>query len=138
MSTATRVAPRVAAVTSVLAGLVHYAVVPEHRAEWFWYGAFFTLAGAFQIVWAALAWTGQRRWLTVGAVGTIALIGLWLFTRTAGVPFGPHAGEAEEIGVLDGVCVAVEAVSALCALAALRARAGLAAARPGPAPLAQS
>jgi len=121
--------PRVAAVASVLAGLVHYAAVPEHRAEWFWYGAFFTLAGALQIVWAALAWTGQRRWLAVGAVGTVALIGLWVFTRTVGVPFGPHAGAVEGIGVLDAVCVAVEAVTALCALAALRARAGLTAAR---------
>ncbi|HEX6500660.1 MAG TPA: hypothetical protein VF054_16750 [Micromonosporaceae bacterium] len=119
-------APYVAAVMSVVAGLAHYAVVPEHRAEWVWYAVFFTVLGAFQVIWAALAWTGDRRVLLTGALVNLAVIGLWAVSRTSGLPVGPDAGEPEAVGALDVVCVAAEAIIAACALVGMRARGWLA------------
>ena len=47
---------------------------------------------------------------------------LWLVTRTAGVPFlGPHAGEVEEIGILDLACTLAE-IGIVAGLGALAMR----------------
>ena len=39
-----------AATLSLLAGLIHLWVTPEHFEEWWGYGAFFLVAGAAQIL----------------------------------------------------------------------------------------
>jgi hypothetical protein len=46
---------------------------------------------------------------------SVALIAAWLVSRTAGLPFGTHAGHAESVSIVDGVCVGLEAVAALVA-----------------------
>ncbi|MFR9780729.1 hypothetical protein ACL02O_32375 [Micromonospora sp. MS34] len=110
----------VAAVCSVLAGLIHYAVVPEHRTAWVGYAVFFTLLGAFQLIWAAAVWTVPRPWLlSLGVVANAAAIALWAASRTVGLPFGPDAGEPESVGVIDVLCVLAEAVALTAAVAAL-------------------
>lgn len=110
----------IAAVSSVLAGLIHYAVVPEHRSEWVGYAVFFTLLGAFQLIWAAAVWADRGRWLLgLGAVANAAAIFLWIISRTVGLPFGPDAGEAESVGIIDVLCVLAEAVALTAAAAAL-------------------
>lgn len=110
----------IAAGFSVLAGLIHYAVVPEHRSEWVWYAVFFTLLGAFQLIWAAAAWSVRRRWLfLLGILANAAAIALWIISRTAGLPFGPDAGEPEPAGFIDILCVLAEAVALPAAAAAL-------------------
>ncbi|MFU8854444.1 hypothetical protein ACNAW0_26205 [Micromonospora sp. SL1-18] len=110
----------IGAVSSVLAGLIHYAVVPEHRSEWVWYAVFFTLLGAFQLIWAAAVWAVRRRWLLgLGVVANAAAISLWAISRTVGLPFGPDAGEPELAGVIDVLCVLAEAVALTAAAAVL-------------------
>ncbi|MFJ8581017.1 hypothetical protein [Micromonospora sp. NPDC093277] len=110
----------IAAGSSVLAGLIHYAVVPEHRSEWVWYAVFFTLLGAFQLIWAAAVWTVRRRWLFIlGVLANAAAISLWALSRTVGLPFGPDAGEPESAGVIDVLCVLAEAAALTAAAAAL-------------------
>jgi hypothetical protein len=95
-------AGRVAAIGSALAALVHYAVVPEHLSEWWAYGVFFSAIGMFQLVWAVLACTGSERPLLLsGLAVNLGVLALWAVSRTAGLPFGPEAGEAEAAGVLD-------------------------------------
>ncbi|NES16007.1 MULTISPECIES: hypothetical protein [Micromonospora] len=109
-----------AAGCSVLAGLIHYAVVPEHRTEWVGYAAFFTLLGAFQLIWAAAVWALPRPWLfSLGVVINAAAIALWAVSRTAGLPLGPEAGEPEAVGVIDVLCVIAEAVALTGTVAAL-------------------
>ncbi|WP_213450675.1 hypothetical protein [Rhizomonospora bruguierae] len=109
-----------AAVSSVLAGLIHYAVVPEHRTEWVGYAVFFTLLGAFQLIWSAAVWADPRRWLLMlGAAVNAAAIGLWVLSRTAGIPLGPRAGEPEAVGSIDVFCVLAEAVAIIAVVAAL-------------------
>ncbi|NKZ06918.1 hypothetical protein [Actinomadura latina] len=95
-------ARRVAAIGSVLAAFIHYAVVPEHVNEWWAYGVFFSAVGMFQLVWAVLAYTGKERPLLLsGLAVNLGVLALWVVSRTAGLPFGPESGEAEAVGVLD-------------------------------------
>lgn len=108
---------RVAAITAVFAGLLHFAVVPEHRSEWWAYGVFFTILGAFQIVWAAWVWVDQSRWsMLLGFLVNAAVLALWATTRTTGLPFGPDAGTPESVGVVD-VAGGVAELLAMIALA---------------------
>lgn len=37
----------------------------------------------------------------MGILGNLAIIAMWMVTRTIGVPLGPMRGEIEEIGALD-------------------------------------
>lgn len=115
---------RVAATASALAGLVHYAVVPEHRAEWWAYAAFFTALAIFNVVWAVAAWTRpDRPTLLFGLTVNVGVVALWAVSRTAGLPFGPEPGEAEAVGIPDAIATAAELVLVLAvAVMARRSR----------------
>jgi hypothetical protein len=110
-----------AAALSLLAGLVHLWVTPEHFEEWWGYGAFFVVAAAAQLLYAptVLIWP-SRTVLLGGIAGNLAIVALYLLTRTAGIPlFGPEAGEVEGFGFLDVCATASEAGIALALGAAL-------------------
>lgn len=113
---------RVAAITTGLAGAIHYAVVPEHRSEWLPAAILFTLVGAVQLSWAVLAWPAARRGLllTGGAVN-LAALGAWFISRVWGMPVGPHAHIPEAIGAADLITALSQAVAiAAVVLAILR------------------
>lgn len=101
--TTTRVLLVAAVALSLLAALFHLWVMPGHFAEWWGYGAFFLVAAAAQALFALLVLRAPQPWLLrAGIVGNLAIIALWVVTRTVGVPvFGPHAGEVEAVGRLD-------------------------------------
>lgn len=92
-----------AAALSLVAALIHAWVMPEHFDEWWGYGAFFLAVALAQWFYAlALFRWPRRRTFLIGIIGNLAIIGLYIVTRTAGIPlFGPHAGEVEDIGVVD-------------------------------------
>ncbi|QKW37425.1 hypothetical protein HUT06_28285 [Actinomadura sp. NAK00032] len=114
-------ARRVAAAGSVLAALIHYAVVPEHLDEWWAYGVFFSAIGMFQLIWAVLVLTGDERpVLLSGLAVNLGVLALWAVSRTSGLPFGPEPGEAEGTGVLDVLSGAAELVLVAGILLALR------------------
>lgn len=114
-------ARRAAAAGSVLAALIHYAVVPEHLDEWWAYGVFFSAVGMFQLIWAVLAHTGDERpVLLSGLAVNLGVLALWAVSRTSGLPFGPEPGEAEAVGVLDVLSGAAELVLVAGILLALR------------------
>lgn len=94
---------RTAAGASVIAGLIHYAAIPGHRAEGWTSGLFFTVLGAFGFIWAVLIWFSPNVPLVVaaGLAINIGAIALWAVSRTTGLSFGPHGGGPEEIGALD-------------------------------------
>ena len=100
-----------AVVLSAVAGLIHLAVAPEHFQEWFGYGVFFTVVGIGQLAYAfVLAYRPDQRLLSTGLVGTAWLFGLYVVTRTIGIPwFGPLAGEVEPVGLHDLLSKSVEA-----------------------------
>lgn len=119
----TSAALSVAATASVLAGIIHYMVLPEHLAEWWVYAAFFTGLGMFELIWAALAYTGRdRSLLLIGLLVNLATLVLWTVTRTTGLPFGPEPGEAEAVGISDLIACAAEAMTVVALLYALAPR----------------
>lgn len=128
------------AALSILAGLVHGVVTPEHFEEWWGYGLFFFVATFAQVAYSVLLllrpWahdeTGGERndaetdrrtvtYYVAGIVGNLAIIALWLVTRVIGVPFfAPAAGEVEAVTLISGVSKAIEVALIVCLIALMR------------------
>ncbi len=110
-----------AAALSLLAGLLHLWVAPEHFEEWWGYGAFFLAATAAQILYVPIVvLLPTRIVLLLGIAGNLAIVVLYLLTRTVGIPlFGPEAGEVEGFGFVDVCATASELGIALSLGAAL-------------------
>lgn len=107
-----------------MAGAIHGGVTPDHFAEWWGYGLFFTFAGTAQVLFGLALLTDAinpkdtgpdwRRWMRwaywAGIVGNVLIIGLYLVTRTVGIPLlGPEAGQVEDVDPIDIVSKATEA-----------------------------
>jgi hypothetical protein len=114
------------------AAAIHLAMVPSHADEWLPEGIAFALTGWLQLALAAvIVFRPSRAALQVTLVANVAFIGAWLWTRTAGAPFGPEAGAVHEAAFVDITCVALEAIAVLTsATALLRPRLGARLARP--------
>lgn len=113
----------VAGALSLAAALLHFWVMPEHVAEWWGYGAFFLVVAVAQTVFAFILLRGstEPRLLWVGVLGNLAIITLWAWTRTIGIPLvGPHAGEVEAIGAIDVASKISEALLIACLVVLLR------------------
>jgi hypothetical protein len=99
---------------SLAAAVIHFAVTPEHFEEYVLFGVFFVALAAFQLVWGV--WMPQRPSpgvLWIGLLVNLGVIAIWVVSRTSGLPIGPEAGEAEEIGPLDALATASEALIVL-------------------------
>lgn len=97
------------AAASVGSALIHLAVVPEHWGNYRIAALFFIALAAFQLVWAALVVARPSRELyLVGAAVTLVTIGLWVVSRTTGMPVGPLAHVPEAIGRPDIVSTVLE------------------------------
>ena len=83
-------------------------MVPDHYEEYAVFGAFFAAVALGQGAWAFIVLRGPSRLVRGAGVALSAgLIALWVLSRTAGVPVGPHPWEAEPAAVLDvAACVA--------------------------------
>lgn len=93
---------RLAATASFGAAVIHFAVVPTHWNEWAPSGLFFVSMALFQLIWARLLLTRTTTAvLAAGILGNAGAAALWLVSRTAGAPFGPHAGLPELVQAAD-------------------------------------
>ncbi len=109
------------AALSLLAGLIHLWVMPEHFQEWWGYGTFFLVAAVAQVLYVPLLlrWPNRSVLLFLGIVGNSAIVLLYLLTRVVGIPlFGPEAGEVEGVGIID-VCATSSEAAIVVALGAL-------------------
>ena len=111
---------------SIAASVVHGFVAPEHFEEWWGYGVFFMLAALAQLVYgfhllqlSSIVTAADRAWMAnapllrkifwAGIVGNVALVVLYVVTRTLGIPFfGPEAGTVEAVSPAGVVTKAVE------------------------------
>ncbi|WP_185934658.1 hypothetical protein [Mycolicibacterium hodleri] len=94
--TDSRLAVKLAALASFGAAIVHFAVVPTHWQEWVPAGLFFLSIALCQLIWARLVLAQMTTSvLAAGIMLNVGAIALWALSRTAGAPFGPHAGEPE-------------------------------------------
>ena len=112
--------PAVAALLSVGAAVIHFAVIAEHFDEWWLTGLFFLALAIFQLAWALLVLRVPSRPLYLaGAVANALVVVLWIVSRTTGVPVGPGAGEAEPVALPDTLATAFEVVLAVVLVALL-------------------
>lgn len=126
-----------ACVLSLVAGLIHGIVTPDHFAEWWGYGLFFILAAFVQAGYGAIplfrrmvegegiltGWAPSkvRAFVWIGILGNAATILLWLVTRTVGIPLlGPEAGVVEDVGFWDSLSKLVEVALVVALVLLLR------------------
>ena len=99
----------IAAGLSLGAAAIHFAVVQEHFEEWFLFGLAFVGLAWFQAIWSSVYLLRRTRTVAwVGIAVNAATIGLWVMSRTVGLPIGPEAWEPEAIGALDLVSTIFE------------------------------
>jgi hypothetical protein len=106
----------------IASGSAHGLVTQQHFQEWWGYGVFF-LATAICLIGFGLALITdaidprympgdvnrlRRLMYAAGALGNVGILGLYLLTRTAGIPFGPGTGSVESVGAIDLVAKASE------------------------------
>ena len=102
------------------AGVIHLAFGPEHLDEYLPLGIGFIAAGVLQIGWAVgIARHESRLLLRLGALFSLAFIGVYLMSRTVGLPLGPEAFEPEPFGAADLLCCALEIPVVIGAVALL-------------------
>ena len=113
---------RLLLVTALLCSAhLHVAVIPEHLTGWGAAALLLLLLAAAEVAVAAMLLQRQRRAvLVVAALVAVVPLVLWLYSRTAGLPFGPGAGSAETFGVPGTVAAILEVVTLLAALLLLR------------------
>jgi hypothetical protein len=114
---------RVLLVATVLGGAaVHAAVVREHLGHWPAAGLFFVVLSMIGlVVGLALLRRVDRLRLIAALALAVGPLMVWLVSRTAGLPFGPEAGEPERVGWTDTAACLLELTSAGAALLLLRA-----------------
>lgn len=106
---------------SAAAGAIHLVMAPIHAGSSSLEAWGFAGAGWFQIAFAGFILARPSKlWLQLTVLANLAFIGVWVVSRTAGLPFGPHAGTAEAVeavGTIDTVTVVFEVL--LIAMAAV-------------------
>jgi hypothetical protein len=106
----------------IVSGSAHDLVTQQHFQEWWGYGVFF-LATSVCLVGFGLALITdaidprympgdvrrlRRTMYAIGALGNASILGLYLLTRTVGIPLGPGSGSVESVGVVDVVAKMAE------------------------------
>jgi hypothetical protein len=101
-----------AAALSLVVAWIHLAYASSHWRDWWAYGMFFVATGIFQglFVPAILRWP-RNVWVALtGIAGNFAIVAMYVYSRTIGVPMGPHTGVAERTGAIDLGTTAMEIV----------------------------
>jgi hypothetical protein len=86
-------------------------VIVPHFNEYRPYGVFFFTVAWIQAIWAVLVVSSEnRRVFLLGLIVNAIVVGIWVWSRTVGLPIGPKPGTPEEIGAADSISTALEAV----------------------------
>ena len=113
------------AALSAAAGAVHFALTPQHAAEWQTEGLLFAVVGWMQVacaMWVTAKPADRAPWVWTLLVN-LAALEAYLWSRTLGLPFGPLKGVIEEIGWLDGLTAVGEfLVVVICTIKLVRFR----------------
>jgi hypothetical protein len=111
-------------VAGLLAGsaAIHFAMMGEHAGVSWTHGTFFGVVAWVQLVLAvAIVWQ-KSRWVAGAVILTnVAVLVVWLLTRTVGIAIGGD-GTPEDWGTVDGVCAALEGAAILGCLGLLSTR----------------
>jgi hypothetical protein len=96
-------AVRIVGWLSLAAGVIHAVAAIDHFDHYWLYGVFFLALTYGQVLWGIALLRGRvdDRGMTIGALANLAIVAVWLYSRTIGVPIGPEAGRPEAVGVMD-------------------------------------
>jgi hypothetical protein len=109
------------ALASLSAGLIHVMAGFHHWSEYWLFGfGMFVMAIAQVAGAAALGYAAGRPAAVAALVVNLPILGLWLWSRTTGLPFGPEPGQAEAVGIPDAICTFTELVLVGGVIALLR------------------
>jgi FtsP/CotA-like multicopper oxidase with cupredoxin domain len=112
-----------AALLTLGAAAIHFAAAPEHFSEYLPYGIFFVLLGAAQVALAIALLIAPSRRLYAGAIaGTLAVMTIWLLSRTTGLPIPPQPWRPEAVAFPDFAATLMEAICVLLFLLRMRRR----------------
>jgi hypothetical protein len=118
-----RLAIGAAALLSLVTAWVHFAYTESHFREWWAYGLFFLVCALVQALWAPAFIRWPHPLLALGAIlGNLGVVGMYVWSRTIGVPIGPHAGVAEHTKLPDLATTAGEILLVAILLALLPRR----------------
>jgi len=85
-------------------------VIVSHFREYVPFGVFFAIVTPLQFAWAELVRRDPqaRTVLLVGVAGNAVIVGVWLVSRTVGLPVGPESLQAEAVRFTDIVATSAE------------------------------
>ncbi len=90
------------AALACMGGLIHLGAAVDHFDEFPLYTLVFVLLTVTQMTWAALILRRPSdRLLLCGCGFNLAVLSLWVLSRTVGVPIGPRVWTPESVGVAD-------------------------------------
>jgi len=103
---------------SIIAGAIHVEAAIGHFEETWLYSGFFASLAVLQLVWGVRVYSRPApNWLRLGSAVSLAVVGIWLVSRTVGIPFGPEALQPEAVGPLDAAATVDElAIAGICFL----------------------
>jgi hypothetical protein len=106
----------------VAAGAIHLVMVPQHAQESMRMGVAFAIAGWCQVAaGAALLTSGRARWLFATIVSNLGFIAVWAVSRSAGLPHWSGDGGKQPASPVDVLCVVLEGLLVVVAIATLTA-----------------
>jgi hypothetical protein len=83
-------------------GLIHIGAAVDHFGEFPLYTLVFAVLASVQTGWAAMILRRPSRLVLLsGCAFTVSVVGLWVASRTIGVPIAPRAWVPEAVGVAD-------------------------------------
>src|SRR5579864_8274113 len=105
------------AVLLLAAGALHFAVAPEHFGETWQFGWFMVIVGLAQVLNAVLLVLAPGRPVLLATVaGNLAIVAIFAWAYSLGLPLGPDAGTPETLTPLGLACTLAEAAAALAAV----------------------
>lgn len=108
----------VGGVANLGAAVVHFGYAQEHLAEEASHGAFFLVAGWAQLMLAVglgLRAAPRRVWAAASVAVNLGILGVWLVSRTVGVP----ARDPESVGLADLTAGGLQAIAVVAAAVVL-------------------
>jgi hypothetical protein len=113
-----------AAAMSLGAAGIHFSIINAHFDEYWLFGVFFVVLTWFQVAWGlGILVRRSTRWMWIlGGVVNLGVVGIYILSRTKGMPIGPEHWSPESAQFSDVLCTCLEAGIAAVSLVALRPR----------------
>jgi hypothetical protein len=98
---------------------IHFGMMGEHAGVSWTHGLFFAVSAWAQLALAALiVFRPSRTVITAGIVGNLAILAIWVISRTVGIAIGSD-GTPDAWGRVDGLCAVFEGLAVFASAALL-------------------